>query len=49
MKNFLKENLWIMYLGGILAVYDLPFTTWGFWIIIVPTIILVAWSKVKDE
>ena len=49
MIKFLKNNAWAMYLGGILAVYDLPLTTAGFWIIFIPTALLVAWHKGFDK
>lgn len=41
MINFLKEYGWTMYLGGALALLNVSATTWQYWVIMLPMIILV--------
>ena len=47
MKQFFKNNLWVMYLGAALAANDIRVTETPiiFFIIIVPTILLVTWTQ----
>lgn len=49
MQKFLFENAWAMYLGGALAHYGVFTTTYAYWVITIPTILLVAISHRSNE
>lgn len=49
MQKFLFENAWLMYLGGALAHYGISIATYAYWIIVIPTILLVAISYRPNE
>lgn len=44
MYEFLKDAGWILYLGGILQIVNINMSKWQWWVIIVPTILLVVWK-----
>jgi len=47
--NFLMDHSWGLYLILILTVYGHNFTEASFWVIYIPTMILVALAKVKSR
>lgn len=49
MQKFLFENAWLIYLGGALAHYGISIATYAYWIIGIPTILLVAISYRPNE
>jgi len=49
MIKIIREYAWIAYLGGSLAWADITVSTKEFWIVLVPTAILVTWSQSKEE
>jgi len=44
MCKFLKDAGWILYLGGVLGIVDTTILNYQWWVIIVPTILLVAYK-----
>ena len=49
MQKFLFENAWAGYLGCALAHYGISITTYAYWIIVIPTVLLVAISHRSNE
>lgn len=41
MKKYLKENAFALYLGASLSFVGIGLFMWEFWVVIVPTIILL--------
>jgi hypothetical protein len=44
MYKFLKDAMWIIYLGGVLIMINTTVFNWQWWVIIVPTVLLVVWK-----
>jgi hypothetical protein len=46
MKKFIKSYLWALWLGLWLGAFcHLNIFDWQFWAMLIPAVILVAWSK----
>ena len=44
MYDFTKRYCWNIYLALAVGAAGMPFTDWRWWLIVLPTIILVRWS-----
>lgn len=47
--KYIKEHAYAFYLGGALAAYNIYWYQPSYWIITVPTIVLVAWARSKSK
>lgn len=45
MINFIKQNLYIFYIGIILTIVNVNVLMWQWWVIVIPTIIFVKISE----
>lgn len=48
MTNWIKNNVWCLYLGGIVSVTGINITNWEWWVICIPTVALVTIYKKND-
>ena len=49
MIKIIRRYAWVAYLGGSLAWVGITINMKEFWIILVPTAILISWSQFKEE
>lgn len=47
MIRFIKDNSYIMFVGGMSGAMGLSVTDWRLWLLIVGTVDLVAWRDTK--